>query len=355
MLPPMSFGPRNSVPPDDDLKRVGLVAIGRNEGERLKRCLRSIPEGVAGVVYVDSGSTDGSVAFARSIGAEAVELDMSIPFTAARSRNAGFERLKARFPHVELVQFVDGDCAVAPGWLARAVDALDRRADVVAVAGRRRELHPDASPYNRLCDLEWGQTPPGECSELGGDVMVRARAFEAVGGYDPALIAGEDPDFAVRLRHRGGVLLRLDADMTFHDANMHSLEQWWTRAKRAGHAYAQVSAKHAESDERFWSKNRKHSLTWGLAVPLAVPLLALPTLGASTLLLAAYPARVVRLALRFEREGMSKEDARLWAASCVASSIPEAVGIMKYHLDRARGKQAKLIEYKGGDGAARDR
>lgn len=330
-----------------DFGRIGVVAIGRNEGERLQRCLRSLPQGLAAVVYVDSGSTDGSAAFARSVGAEVVDLDMSIPFTAARSRNAGFERLKALVPELELVQFVDGDCAIAQGWWSVALAALDARSEVVAVAGRRRELHPEASPYNRLCDLEWGQTPPGECSELGGDVLVRARAVDAVGGYDPALIAGEDPDFAVRLRHNGGVLLRLDADMTFHDANMHRFQQWWTRAKRCGHAYAQVAAKHADSAERFWSSNEKHSLTWGLAVPLAVPLLALPTLGASALLLAAYPARALRLARRYERQGLSKEDARLWALSCVASSVPEAVGIVKYHLDHARGVQAKLIEYKG--------
>lgn len=344
------FAPSRGTPTvAADLNRVGIVAIGRNEGERLKRCLRSIPEGVADVVYVDSGSTDGSVDFARSVGAEVVELDMSIPFTAARSRNAGVERLRARVPQLELVQLVDGDCAIDGRWLQTAIATLDQRAEVVAVAGRRRELHRDASPYNRLCDIEWAQTPPGECQELGGDVLVRLAAFAAVGGYDPSLIAGEDPDFAVRLRHNGGVLLRLDADMTFHDANMHRLEQWWTRAKRCGHAYAQVAQKHAGSKERFWSGQQQRSLTWGLAVPLAVPLLALPTLGASTLLLAAYPARALRLALRFEREGMPKEDARLWAASCVASSIPEAVGILKYHVDRARGRQAKLIEYKGDD------
>jgi GT2 family glycosyltransferase len=310
---------------------------------------------VVQVVYVDSGSTDDSVGFAHGIGAEVVALDMSIPFTAARSRNAGFARLTQLHPQLELVQFVDGDCAIADGWLATAIAALDARPEVVAVAGRRRELHPEASPYNRLCDLEWGQTPPGECSELGGDVLVRARAVAAVGGYDAELIAGEDPDFAVRLRQQGGVLLRLDAEMTLHDANMHHLQQWWTRAKRCGHAYAQVAAKHANSEERFWSANEKHALTWGLALPLAVPLLALPTLGASALLLAAYPARAVRLALRFERDGLSKEDARLWAVNCVAASIPEAVGIVKYHLDHVRGRQAKLIEYKGAAEAPRSK
>jgi GT2 family glycosyltransferase len=309
--------------------------------------LASIPRGVARVVYVDSGSTDGSVANARASGADVVELDMSIPFSAARARNAGFQQLNKSAPGIELVQFVDGDCAIASGWLEKAIASLDQRSEVVAVTGRRRERNREATPYNKLCDMEWGQAPPGECNEFGGDVMIRVAAFQRVGGYDPALIAGEDPDLAVRLRHDGGVLLRLDAEMTAHDAAMDRLEQWWMRAKRCGHAYAQVATKHANTEEKFWSKNQRHSLTWGLAVPLAIPLLAAPTLGASTLLLAAYPARVLRIAKRFERAGWSKQDARLWAANCVAASVPEAVGILKYHLDRVRGRKAHLIEYKG--------
>lgn len=327
--------------------RVGVVAIGRNEGKRLERCLRSIPSAVAAVVYVDSGSTDQSVAFARDQGAEVVELDMSVPFTAARARNEGFARLRQRWPDLSLVQFVDGDCALADGWLETAAAKLAAHAQVVAVAGRRRELFRDASPYNRLCDLEWGQTPPGETAAFGGDVMVRAAAFEAAGGYDAALIAGEDPDFAVRLRAQGGTLLRLDADMTWHDADMHSLSQWWTRATRCGYAYSLVSDKHREGKERFWSTETRRALTWGLMVPLAVPALALPTLGSSALLLAAYPARAARLSRRCRADGWASSDARLWAANCIAASVPEAVGVLKHRLDRFKGRRSTLIEYKG--------
>src|SRR5687768_17706012 len=96
---------------------VGVIAIGRNEGERLRRCLASVVgKGCAAVVYVDSNSSDGSVAMARGMGVEVVELDMSLPFSAARARNAGFERLVQAAPHVEFVQFVDGDCEVQPTW-----------------------------------------------------------------------------------------------------------------------------------------------------------------------------------------------------------------------------------------------
>ena len=56
---------------------------------RLRQCLLSV--GSATIVYVDSGSTDGSIACAQSLGVESCpELDLSIPFTAARARNAGF-------------------------------------------------------------------------------------------------------------------------------------------------------------------------------------------------------------------------------------------------------------------------
>ena len=101
------------------MSAIGVVAIGRNEGERLQRCLESLNGLGLTVVYVDSGSTDGSLALARSRGVEVVELDMSTPFSAARARNAGFERLMQVDPAVRFVQFLDGDCEVADGWLDR--------------------------------------------------------------------------------------------------------------------------------------------------------------------------------------------------------------------------------------------
>ncbi|HTV21572.1 MAG TPA: glycosyltransferase family A protein, partial [Polyangiaceae bacterium] len=144
---------------------VGVVVIGRNEGERLKRCLRSLLEQGAGpIVYVDSGSVDDSVAFSCSLGVIVVNLDTSIPFTMARGRNAGFQELSRRFPSLRWVQFVDGDCEVRPGWIARARETIQARPDVAAVCGRRRERHPDASIYNRLADMEWN-APTGEVSE----------------------------------------------------------------------------------------------------------------------------------------------------------------------------------------------
>src|SRR5438270_7605806 len=86
-------------------QRVGVVAIGRNEGERLRACLVSARRDCAAVVYVDSGSSDDSVALARPLGVHVVELDLSTPFTAARARNEGFARLQQVEPDRDFVQF----------------------------------------------------------------------------------------------------------------------------------------------------------------------------------------------------------------------------------------------------------
>ncbi|HKS16666.1 MAG TPA: glycosyltransferase family A protein, partial [Planctomycetota bacterium] len=115
------------------MDKVGVVVIGRNEGDRLKRCLRSVSGDGAHVVYVDSGSTDGSVAAAREAGADVVELDLSTPFTAGRARNAGFDRLREAVPDLETVQFVDGDCELTAGWLKLGAGELDRRSEAAIV------------------------------------------------------------------------------------------------------------------------------------------------------------------------------------------------------------------------------
>ena len=119
--------------------KVGAIAIGRNEGERLGVCLRSLVGAADRVVYVDSGSTDGSRELAESLGVEVVELDLSQPFTAARARNAGVARLRELAESVEFIQFVDGDCELREDWIDKAVTSLETDERLAAVCGRRRE------------------------------------------------------------------------------------------------------------------------------------------------------------------------------------------------------------------------
>ncbi|MDX2244392.1 MAG: glycosyltransferase family A protein [Leptolyngbyaceae cyanobacterium bins.302] len=326
------------------MSRIGLVAIGRNEGERLRHCLESVVRQVAQVVYVDSGSTDQSVALARSLGVEVVELDLSIPFTAARARNAGFARLLELNPQLEYVQFVDGDCEVVSGWLDRAQQELDANSDAVVVCGRRRERFPAATIYNRLCDLEW-DTPVGEAKACGGDALMRISAFQAVGGYNPTLIAGEEPELCVRLRQNGGKIFRIDAEMTLHDAQMTRFSQWWKRSVRAGYAYAEGAFLHGAPPEQHWVKETRSIRLWGIVIPAISWLAALPTHGLSLLLLAGYPLMTYRIYQYACKIGRDRQDARLFAASCMLAKFPQAQGQIRFYWGRLFKQPSQLIEY----------
>lgn len=312
---------------------IAAVVIGRNEGARLEACLASL-QGVARLIYVDSGSTDGSVALARGMGAEVVELDMTQPFTAARARNAGLQALE-HGAEPTFVQFVDGDCAVRQDWLATGRAALKDNPRAAVVCGRRRERFPDATVYNRLCDAEW-DTPVGQALACGGDALMRLGAVQAVRGYSEGLIAGEEPELCLRLRRAGWEIWRLDSEMTWHDAAMTRFGQWWKRARRAGHAFAEGAWLHGAPPERHWVRETRRALLWGAVLP--VGLLALAAVWPWALLgVLVYPLQILRLA-----RGMSTER----AVFTMIGKFPEALGALGFYWSRLRKRRTRLIEYK---------
>lgn len=317
-------------------KAVAIV-IGRNEGQRLIDCLASLKDEVDQIVYVDSGSTDGSVEAARLQGAEVIGLDLSTPFTAARARNAGFARALEAFPDVARIQFLDGDCELVSGWIATASQELVSAPDIAIVCGRRREKHPEASLWNSMINVEW-DTPVGEALACGGDALMRREALESVGAYNPALIAGEEPEMCFRLREAGWRIRRIDAEMTRHDAAMTRFGQWWQRSRRAGHAYAEGALLHGQSPERFRVAETRRALLWGAVLPL-VALPGMLILGPWALLLfLAYPLQVLRLTLA----GLPLRQAFF----LTLGKFPEAQGALGCFWNRLKGQRSVLIEYK---------
>jgi len=351
-------------PEPDHLPRVGVVVIGRNEGERLVRCLRSVvansrqqnehptdeplTAGERPVVYVDSNSTDGSALRAQELGADVVNLDTTRKFTAARARNAGLARLLERHPNLDFVQFLDGDCELDPAWMEVAETFLRNQPDHAVACGRRRERFPERSIYNRLCDLEW-DTPVGPRASCGGDAMIRVDALRAVSGYRESLIAGEEPEMCFRMRELGYRVMRLPAEMTLHDAAMFRFGQWFQRCRRAGHASAEMAALHGKHRERAGVRPVLRALFWGLAWPLTAlsvgvwlgpgPGVAMVLLGYGYVFWRSYGS---------ERRvgGRSAADARLYAAACVLSKVPEVVGVFTYVMNRVRNRPSTLLEYK---------
>lgn len=324
---------------------IGIVVIGRNEGERLHQCLLSVLHSGASIVYVDSGSTDGSRELASKLSVEVVELDLSIPFTAARARNTGFEYLLQLNPQIKYIQFVDGDCEIISSWLSKAQKELETRPEIGVVCGRRRERYTEASIYNRLCDLEW-DTPIGETKYCGGDTMIKVEALKQVGGYNSSLIAGEEPELCVRMRQQGWKIYRIDAEMTLHDANMTHFSQWWRRSVRGGHAYAQGAFLHGKPPECHWMKETRSIWFWGLILPVFTLSLIWLIHGWSLILLSAYPLLLYKIYRSKCKQGLKAQDAFAYALFCVLAKFPQTQGQIQFHVNHLLGKQNQLIEYK---------
>lgn len=324
---------------------IGIVAIGRNEGDRLKACLQSAIAQVSSphIIYVDSGSTDNSVAWACSLGITVLTLDLSIPFTAARARNTGFNYLCTQFPTLKYVQFVDGDCYLEPTWCQQAYPVLEHQPDVAVVCGRRRELYPGQSVYNLLCDMEWN-TPIGEAQACGGDAMIRLSALQQVQGYRDSLIAGEEPELCVRLRQQNWRILRIDSNMTWHDAGITHFGQWWQRTRRAGHAYAEGAWIHGGPPERHWVRESLRSWLWGFILPATILCSLGWSHGWSLLGGLIYLALGLRICLS-KRSDHSWHESIQYAAFCLMGKIPEVQGQIQFHWNRIMGRTNQILEY----------
>ena len=337
--------------------RFGVVVIGRNEGDRLRKCFESLcpngsdnqasktPNHRARIVYVDSGSTDGSVGVALTFGASVVELDLSLPFTAARARNAGLAKLCELEPEICYVQFIDGDCSTAIDWINTACRFLDEHLQYAVATGRLRERFPRASIYNRLCDMEWN-TPIGDAQSCGGIAMMRVAALREVGGFNPTIIAGEEPELCVRLRQKGWRVRRLDAEMASHDAAMTYFGQWWKRAVRCGYAYALGATMHGKTTESHWVRETRSTWVWGLIVPLLAIGLAWPTGGISLVLIGGYPLVGTRVFRHMRKRGFSQSDSSYYAYFCVLAKFPQAQGALRFWWGKLRSNPSEIIEYK---------
>lgn len=374
---------------------TGVVIIGRNEGERFERCLRSLVGRASPIVYVDSGSTDGSVAFAESYasrGVHVVRLDMSTPFTAARARNAGLERLLQAAPGTQFVQFVDGDCEVREGWLEVAAAKLAEDTTLAAVSGRLRERFPEVSLYNRLADIEWDR-PVGEEKSCGGVAMMRIEAVRKAGGFDPTLIAGEEPELCARMRAQGFRIWRLADEMAWHDLAMTTRMQWLTRARRHGYAIIEVSYFKTAASRGLFQQQVRSAVLWGVVAPATVMVYVLIKLASligfvivlangeevarwavaggdarmntyANMLLAARVVPVLagllvvlvatawfmqtrKLARRAESvQGLSRTDAKAYAALLMRSKLSQARGMLSFLFHRLRNRRAGLIDYR---------
>lgn len=319
------------------LVSIGIVVIGRNEGERLKLCLQSVIKAKCKVVYVDSDSKDGSAEFADSLGVSVVKLNGDTPINAAIARNAGFKQIMSEEPALELIHFIDADCELNDNWLEFASKVLADDDNLSAVCGRLREKNVGQSIYTKLCDMSW-YIEPGNIDSCGGIATIKVDIFKQLNGFNEALIAGEEPEFYSRVRKKGYTVECLDFAMGTHDCAMESFKQWWMRTVKTGFGFANGSQWGA------WNKRQHSILIWVLLIPLAIlcGTIIEPRLLFGVLI---FPIQILKIAIK-STIPYSFKDKLLDATFCVFSKLPQFVGMVKYQVSKLSKEQNKNIEYK---------
>jgi cellulose synthase/poly-beta-1,6-N-acetylglucosamine synthase-like glycosyltransferase len=327
--------------------KLSVVVIGRNEGARLRRCLKSVramqSDWETELIYVDSGSSDGSVALAESLGAKTIALTPLRP-TAALGRNAGWRAATG-----DIVFFLDGDTVVDKDFAAAAMCEFNDAA-IACVWGHRREMFPLESSYNRVLDLDWIYAP-GPAEFCGGDALFRRSALVEVDGFDESLIAGEEPEMCRRIIAAGHRILHVDLAMTKHDLAMKTFGQYWARAMRAGHAYAEISRRFAGSADAFWSaearRNRVQVLVLSvLVIAGAVASVWMRSGWPAAGVLAALDILVLRTAWKARWKSKNPWTLLLYGAHSHLQQLPICVGQMRYAWNNRRGRRMGIVEYK---------
>lgn len=311
---------------------ITVVVIGRDEGPRLERCLDSVLREAAAceepveVLYVDSGSRDGSLEHARRRAGVRCH-SLGPPPGAARARNLGILRGRG-----ELVQLLDGDMELEPGWLTAAARAL-REGGHGAVAGGLRERRLRANLWNRTFGLDWRRAE-GPTRRLGGAALWSRELLLELGGFDEELAVGEDPDLSLRAAARGASLRLLDRPMATHDLDLRGPRCWWRRALAVGRSRALVARRHPLDPEARREVRR----------PLVSTLALLPLAAAAPhepRLLLAGMAVGLALFLRHVVRDLRRTDlttALVHSLHVHAVKVPVALGILSVRLTRARSR-----------------
>jgi cellulose synthase/poly-beta-1,6-N-acetylglucosamine synthase-like glycosyltransferase len=327
---------------------LSVVVIGRNEGQRLLRCIESVgsmsrPFGAIEIIYVDSCSSDGSAGQVAALGAKVVEIKTG-KICAARARNAGWQIASAPF-----ILFLDGDTILDSDFPVKAM-AEFRNPEVMVVYGTRREINTHLSLYNKVMNLDWIE-PAGIKESCGGDAIFRRCCLDETGGFNSELIAGEEPELCRRIIARGGVVSRLDAPMTGHDLGILTFRQYWKRAIRTGHAYAEVSSICRSAAHPFWQAESRKNVVNGLFyvvgfIAAVVASLVWRTWIGLAVFLFVVLARVIRTAYYFQYKSRSPLLLFLYGIHSHAQQIPILLGQLKYWRNARLRWSSEVIEYK---------
>ena len=256
---------------------ISVVVIGKNEGERLAACLKSIQTALNvlahEVVYVDSCSTDQSLQTAKAMGARCFLL-------AERQTTAGLGRfVGAKEARGEYLLFLDGDMQLRPGFAEKALMVIAAKG-YDGVCGIREDVYLRGGKVVGRNENYFGCTQER--------MMITREALNACGGWATDTVACEEAELHARLNAMGCRIAEIPVPMILHtDAvrdNRSPLSAVFSM-RRLGEGQALACAMKAHQARAYIRHEREKFTFYALDWLALLLLFAVPNFGLALLMM----------------------------------------------------------------------
>jgi len=178
---------------DFKIEDITFVVIGRNEAQNLSRCFTAIQKIGSNIIYVDSKSSDESIKVAQEYKIPKIVRLNSNHYSPALGRVAGADLVTTK-----IIQFIDGDQALAEEWPQLAINFLNKNTNAAIVHGYKKEYKVNYEDFIIKSDRRDHRS-----DYLQGSCCVVRDVYNRAGGFDYRFIGQEERDLYVSIHHLG--------------------------------------------------------------------------------------------------------------------------------------------------------
>lgn len=197
---------------------ISFIVIGRNEGEKLIRCIKSIKSLIIKndipsyeIIYVDSQSDDGSIENVAKIGDVSVYV-LQGQYNAAIARNVGYRESKG-----ESLFFIDGDMELLSDFFFSIFDkSYHLLYDFVSGDMLNYFYNDNGQFIGKSYYFKTQLKNDRYTSIVGGLFCVKRSIWEMAGGMRTKYRRSQDLDLGLRLAKKGIRLVRKKETFIIH-------------------------------------------------------------------------------------------------------------------------------------------
>ena len=179
--------------------RISIVIPTYNRAHIIEPAIKSILKQTLAdweLIIVDDGSTDNTAEVIKKyLGDSRIRYVQKENSGAAESRNVGVAHATA-----DVITFLDSDDEAEPHWLETMANAMQQEEADIVCCGLSR-IDADGKVLEVKMPKKQSALFNGITAKFtnGGSYMMKKSIFEAVGGFDKDLLAGQHTELAMRL------------------------------------------------------------------------------------------------------------------------------------------------------------